>query len=303
MKKKILITQPQFTKHQVFDESVLDILKKKYDVVFINKKNKYPYILERILSITFMIKITLLSYKYDNIVLLSYDHLSLLFFRPKNNSYVFIHNSCTNIINKNFLSNIYKFYSNKLTFVSLSESMHLFFLSLNIDTPMINHPIVIDKNKIPKYPTFYKIAVLNSEVKKNDLEYIQTKCIANKFKVFMKYKDNYQSKYLHMFKIVDNMHSIINNSDFIIIPKQYNYRVSCIAYETVYLNKFLFIKNCFFAHEIKKQFPKFVYIYNHIDEIFELIANNQSIKDNIDISNDINSYNKKISENLYSLIN
>ena len=42
MKKKILITQPQFTKHQVFDESVLDILKKKYDVVFINRKKKIP---------------------------------------------------------------------------------------------------------------------------------------------------------------------------------------------------------------------------------------------------------------------
>ena len=74
-----------------------------------------------------MIKMTLLSHKYDNIVLLSYDHLSLLFFRPKKNSYAFIHNNCTNIINKNFLSNIYKFYSNKVTFVSLSESMRLFF--------------------------------------------------------------------------------------------------------------------------------------------------------------------------------
>ena len=83
MKKKILITQPQFTKHQVFDESLLNILKKKYEVVFINRKNKYTYIIERILSIIFMIKMTLLSHKYDNIVLLSYDHLSLLFFRPK----------------------------------------------------------------------------------------------------------------------------------------------------------------------------------------------------------------------------
>ena len=66
--------------------------------------------------------------------------------------------------------------------------------------------------------------------------------------------------------------------------------------------KFLFIKNCFFAHE-KKQFPKFVYVYNHIDEVFKLIAKHQFINDNIDISNDINSYNKKISENLFSLIN
>ena len=67
--------------------------------------------------------------------------------------------------------------------------------------------------------------------------------------------------------------------------------------------KVLIYKKLFFAHEIKKQFPKFVYVYNHIDEVFKLIAKHQFIKDNNDISNNINSYNEKISENLFSLIN
>lgn len=303
MKKKILLTQPQVTRHQVFDESLLNILKKKYEVVFLKRKKIYPYIFDRILSIIFMIKINLLSNKYDNIILLSYDHLSLLFFRPKKKSYAFIHNNCTKIINKNFLLYAYKIYTNKLTFVSLSDSMQLFFLSLNIHTPVINHPIIIDINSIPKNSEYYKIAVLNSEVKENIHEYIQTKCVENKLKIFLKYKKNYLSEYIHMFKFVNNMHSIINNSDFIIIPKKYNYRVSCIAYESIYLNKFVFIKNCFFAHELKKQFPKFVYIFNHIDEIFELITKNQFIIDINGNSNDIDNYNKNITANLFALIN
>ena len=300
--RKVLLIQPQNTKHWNFDRSIIDFFCRTYDVTFYAPEGYLNDIVKfnitrinisreifthsglraRLQSIKTILNINNLLKKetFDIVFFLSYDTLSLSMFWQKK-AIICEHNNLDGIENRLVKRWMYKKLNKNIISIALSEHI-VDYVQHNSkrEVFLLNHPLPVVKTHAllcDKNPS--KIVIFSPSGGNNDQ-------ISNKLKDFVRNESRYfayikgkkseaQDNYL-VSEYFQNYEEILESCSVVYIGGDFNNRVSGVVFEALFYGKLVVMHRNKFSLDMKRKFPNMVKLINNIEDILH-IENNISL--------------------------
>lgn len=232
-----------------------------YPAINFKNKNRIAYffiqcyILIKIIFISKKIKkneILFLSYELPSMMILS--HLFALF---NIKLFVLEHNTFKpdSIVRKQ----MFLLMNKKVIHICLAPYIEKKIKSYNIKTIFTWHPINenIKAGHNLKNIFFMPSSTIPNELIKPILNSFET---TKRHKLFYKSKHEYISEFVISKPFFDNYEDLIANSEGVLIPQKFNYRLSGVFFDALPGTSYIYMSDCMFSREMFKIFPKRIII-------------------------------------------
>lgn len=271
-------------------------------------KNRYYYAIHLAQAIRYVKRNVLNKHKFDAIVILGFENISFAFawrfIRQK--TFAFIHN---NLTRKSLSSFCFKFISRRVSFLMLED-----YLVKELKPKIKNKLLAVPH---PINPKVLNLPVNNTQIVEgqifcpsarsdiNEVNRFKTKILEqNKYKLILKAEEELITEKVIQKPFFDNYFELMLESEYVLIPFEFDLRVSGVFYEAMALNKkVLTTKNSrLFMKEMQKLYPNSVWIVESIEDINRIQIDEQ-IKNKEHKSFIEYQSNETISECFKSIVN
>ncbi|MNG80549.1 hypothetical protein D3C73_217830 [compost metagenome] len=253
---------------------------------------------------------------FDKVLFLSYEPLSMsiwsYFFRyfTRTNLYVFEHNT---VPNSGFLKKmLYKMISKTVTHITLMDYISKYVnekfnkKAVTIRLPMNNifdstnkrvEPLGINHDKIIFMPS----ATIDAETT-NKIYHVVSQNKGYTLYAKQKYDVKFESKNIILSSWFEDYNGMMVSSDVVIIPQNFDYRVSSVLYEALQSNALIIVSDCIFGRFASEYFPDRVFLVSDWDELFPIIESNLPLVGRIN-ENYFLHWNNRGKNELYEALN
>ncbi|WP_447877280.1 hypothetical protein [Serratia fonticola] len=254
---------------------------------------------------------------FDKVLFLSYEPLSMFiwsyFFRYFSHASIFVveHNT---VPKSGFFKKMpYKMISKTVTHITLMDYISKYVSdkfnkrAVTVRHPMNNilnstneciEPLEINDNKIIFMPS----ATIDADTT-NKIFQVVSQNKGYTLYAKPKYDVGFESDNIILSTRFDNYNRMMASSDVVIIPQDFDYRVSGVLYEALQSNALIIVSDCIFGRFASEYFPGRVFIVSDWHELFPIIESNLPLIDRTDEENYFSNWNRLGKNELYEALN
>ncbi|HGM5488612.1 TPA: hypothetical protein ACKP1B_000190 [Serratia fonticola] len=301
-----------------FSESMarnFDLDSRSFSDRMLAKDSKWRYKFNQIVLMKNILS-TLRNNSFDKVLFLSYEPLSMFFLShfirhfTHANIFVVEHNTVPNT--GFFKKMLYKMISNTITHITLMDYISKYVSDkFNKKTATVRHPMknIFDSTsegvKAPSIDD--KIIFMPSATIDADTTNKIFRIVSQNKKYTLYAKPNYDVKFesenIILSSRFDDYNRLMASSDVVIIPQDFDYRVSGVLYEALQSNALIIVSDCIFGQFASEYFPDRVLIVSDWSELFPLIESNLSLGGGVNKGNYFSEWNKRGKHELYEALN